>query len=261
MKANFSDARTGTGTREWSEHSMNIGLGCRNKCRYCYATVHALRYKRIADRSEWERETVRENAFPNGMAKRNGVIMFPTIHDITPTYLEKSIDVLTKTLRNGNNVLVVSKPRMDCIKPLLFALEHFKDQILFRFTIGTLDDDLSRFWEPGSPLPKERIACLMVAYGLDFSTSVSMEPMLSGKEDAIRTFEAVQSYVTDKVWLGKMNKIDQRVLKDSQQVALAALAIKDQQRDSEIRALYAALKGRPKVAWKDSIKQVAEGQP
>jgi DNA repair photolyase len=256
MANNFSNDRTGTGTREWSEYSMNIGLGCRNKCRYCYATIHALRYKRIANRDEWENETVRDNAFPNGMGKRVGVIMFPTIHDITPTYLEKSIDVLVKTLKNANNVLIVSKPRIDCIAPLLIALEPFKEQVLFRFTIGTLDNELSKFWEPGAPLPNERIECLKLTYESGFKTSVSMEPMLSGKEDAIKTFEAVEPYVTDKIWLGKMNKINQRVLMDDESVAVAVQKIKDLQSDSEVATLYNALKDNPKAEWKDSVKQV-----
>lgn len=27
-----------TGTREWSESSLNIAIGCKNNCRYCYAS-------------------------------------------------------------------------------------------------------------------------------------------------------------------------------------------------------------------------------
>jgi len=41
-----------TGTREWSQHSANLFLGCEHDCRYCYARCSALRFGRIQSAEE-----------------------------------------------------------------------------------------------------------------------------------------------------------------------------------------------------------------
>lgn len=252
----FAKSRVGSGTREWSEYSLNVGTGCRNKCRYCYATANAMRYKVIQSRDEWENEKVNDAALSRYIGKKDGVIMFPTTHDITPTYLEASKQILIKALKKGNQLLIVSKPRIDCIIPLLYELEPYKEQILFRFTIGTLSNELSLLWEPGAPLPNERIGCLEAAYNHGFKTSVSMEPMLAGTEDALKTFYTVAEFVTETIWIGKMNKIDQRVLIAEPHISQAVSEIKQLQSDGEVMRLYAELCGNPKIEWKESIKAV-----
>ena len=252
----FNENRTGTGTKEWSEYSFNIGQGCSNNCLYCYARANALRYKKISSRDEWQNEIVNEKAVSRAGIKRNGIIMFPTTHDITPTYLEPSIIALKKMLSAGNHVLIVSKPRFDCIKQVCAELESFKEQILFRFTIGTLDNSLLKAWEPGAPNAGQRTASLTLARSYGYQTSISMEPFLGDVRDVIDTFTALEPFVTDKIWIGKMNKITARVKEDSPEIKVAIELIEKQQSDKNIRWLYEQLKSHPKVAWKDSIKQV-----
>lgn len=36
----------GFGTGEWAKKNVNIGFGCPHNCRYCYAKMFAIRYKR-----------------------------------------------------------------------------------------------------------------------------------------------------------------------------------------------------------------------
>lgn len=249
----FDTARTGTGTAEWSERTENIAKGCANGCLYCYAAANAARFKQ-RDRDDWAREELTRKASMKSYPKRDGVIMFPSAHDITPFNVDAYIRVAKLILNAGNRLLIVSKPRPECITRLTEELAQWKDQILFRFTIGSLDATECKFWEPEAPCPDDRIRALRLAKESGFETSVSIEPMLEGADMALSTVEALEDHVTETIWIGKMNRPGQRVIAPE---ALAAVErIQQLQSDREILRLYDALKHHPKVRWKDSIKEV-----
>lgn len=245
-----------TGTREWSEHSYNIGIGCSHDCRYCYAKSYAHRYGWTDASQPWTTERLKDN--PPPITKKKGWTMFPTGHDITEFYLEPAIKVLREILEKGNKVLIVSKPHIQCVAEICHQLECYRTNMLFRFTIGTLDESVAKFWEPGAPSIKERIGCLKYAWEHGFATSVSMEPMLGTVVDTLDAFYVMEPYVTDKIWIGKMNKIDRRVKKENRQVEIACKLVLERQSDEKIMWLVDQLKDQPKVAWKDSIQEVME---
>jgi DNA repair photolyase len=256
MLNEFSQQRNGTGTKEWAEINAHIQKGCSNNCQYCYARANALRFGQIQERSQWQHEIIDPSAVNKRWSKRNGVIMFPTTHDITLSNLDAVIVALRNMLLPGNNVLVVSKPRLDCIVAICDELREFQDRVLFRFTIGSIDWKTCIFWEPGAPEPHDRIAALSYARGKGFKTSVSMEPMLGGADMAIETYYAVEPFVTDSIWIGKMNKIRSRVDVSIPENLAAAELLETLQRDEEILRLVDALGNEPKVMWKDSIQAV-----
>ena len=136
--------------------------------------------------------------------------MFPTSHDITPQFLEECVTVLRKLLAAGNEVLIVTKPHLECIERLCRELAAYKEKIVFRFTIGAMDDELLRFWEPGAPAFAERLAALKHAHEQGFRTSVSAEPMLDVPH-AVELYETLVPFVTDTIWFGKMNDVRKRV--------------------------------------------------
>jgi DNA repair photolyase len=252
----FSAERIGHGTKEWADYNINIGKGCSHGCLYCYASDMALRFGRIKDREEWLNEVIVYKNVTKGYRLRKGVIMMPTAHDVTGNYLPHVVSVLKKILAAGNQVLIVSKPHYDCIKEICRELSEYKAQIVFRFTIGTLDPVVSRFWEPGAPLPEGRLESLAYARSQGFETSVSMEPMLGGTDDAIRTFHGVEGHVSDKIWVGKMSLPRRRVDISRPDLLKAVEEIELLQSDEEIKRLYGHLNSHPKIAWKDSIKKV-----
>jgi DNA repair photolyase len=93
MNETFNDNRTATGTREWSEYSFNIGLGCSNNCLYCYARQNALRYKKINSPDEWQNEIVSEKAISRAQGHNKNcsddVYFDPTkSNNITNAYLK-----------------------------------------------------------------------------------------------------------------------------------------------------------------------------
>jgi DNA repair photolyase len=253
----FDAKRSGSGTREWSEHSVNIQVGCSNGCLYCYAADTAAKlHGGWCERSDWTLERLSKAAAMTSYPKKEGVVMMPTTHDITPFNLEAFIRVALLVLAKGNQMLIVSKPRLICIRPLLEALDPFKSQIMFRFTIGTMDEKLLSFWEPGAPTAAERVECLSLATLAGFRTSVSIEPIVGGEWDAISVVDAVGSLVTDSIWIGKMNKLASRVDVSEPVVAAAVQAVEDGQSDEAILRLHWLFQDVPYIRWKKSIEDV-----
>ena len=133
----------------------------------------------ISSYSEWPRKNETRRNIEKEKTKYSGTVMFPSMHDIHLDNLEVCIDLIANVLEAGNKILITSKPQMECIQRICSDFKNYKDKILFRFTIGTLDDDTLQLWEPGAPNAAERIACLAYAKAKGFQTSVSMEPMLN----------------------------------------------------------------------------------
>lgn len=254
--ATLQTSRPPTGTQEWAASNVNIQDGCEHDCRYCYAKSMAVRFKRVTPTS-WKRPRLRQHDLDRSFTKRSGRIMFPTAHDITEQNIDECLAVLSRMLAAGNELLIVSKPSLACIKCLCTELDTYKEQVVFRFSIGSTDNGALHFWEPGAPSFKERLACLQYAYALEFQTSVSGEPMLDGNPDALIT--AVRRYVTDSIWLGKINRLRQilpcNCPRDKAAVRLGEALVKLQS-DKAMLALYARYRHDPKIKWKDSIKAV-----
>lgn len=251
----FDKARDGTGTREWSDTSYNIGTGCSHGCLYCYARQHALRFRLISRSEDWTTEHCHANKIVKRFGKRRGVIMYPTTHDITPgPYLEGSLIVLRSMLEAGNQVLVVTKPHLMCIKRICEELGEFDARLMFRFTIGSGDDGDLRFWEPGAPTYAERFESLHHASACGFRTSVSMEPLLCSVDKAAFYVDGLSPLVSDTIWIGLMNKPRERTAWANRLPELdEKIRRMEQSRTLDSIMLYNTLKGNPKVRWKDSI--------
>lgn len=241
-----------TGTREWSDVSHNMGVGCSHGCLYCYAAANAVEKGIVRDRDEWKAEKLTPRRIPT----KPGVIMFPTAHDITPFYLESSLAAIQQMMDAGRNVVIVTKAHLECMKAICDRFTNHKDKLVLRVTIGSMNEQVCKFWEPGAPPPSERLAALKHAFDRGYITSVSMEPILVGVTDAVKTFTAVEPYVTEKVWIGRMNSPVRRVDTSDPEIRRKVANLKTCQSDAEMLKLYDKLKDHDKVAWKDSIKQV-----
>jgi DNA repair photolyase len=187
--------------------------------------------------------------------KYDGQVMFPSSHDITPNNLNACLTVMKNLLVAGNRVLVVSKPHFECIKTICKMFEQFKDQILFRFSIGACDDQILSYWEPNAPGYDERKESLIVAHQEGFQTSVSVEPMLDSANIDTLIGELLP-YVTHSIWIGTMNHLG-RFGKGSNMVLRQAIKkIKRGQTDAIIKAIYQRHKDNPLIKWKKEIKRV-----
>jgi DNA repair photolyase len=246
-----------SGTKEWAMYNLNISIGCSHNCRYCYAREFAGRFGRC-ESADWVHEKLTQNAFMTKYPARKGRVMFPSTHDITPGILDDCVRVLRVILAAGNDVLIVTKPHLAVVERLVkeFVKPDRREMIEFRFTIGTLSPTLSKFWEPGAPLPSERIDALKVAFEAGFNTSVSMEPMLGGFDTVSEVIAAVKDYVTDSVWIGKMNRLRSVVDMDLVENKVLVAALEQKQTDTEILKIYRKFKDNPMVKWKDSVVKV-----
>ena len=246
------------GTYEWAVENANFISGCAHNCKYCYSKEMAIRFKRKTSKN-WEKEEINAAQLIKKVKKVDGLIMYPSSHDITPINLQYSITFLQKLLESGNRVLIVSKPHMIVIEEICNTFSKFKEHILFRFTIGSNNSNVLKFWEPNAPSYEERLNCLKYAYEKGFSTSISCEPMLDSNIEQL-VFE-LDPYVTDSIWIGKANFLLRRLkmngITDIENVTKANELISSQS-DIKIKALYKNLNTNQKIKWKESIKKIVQ---
>ena len=246
-----------SGTKEWATDNVNNSTGCSNICRYCYACADALRRKHVASRDEWSTCRIRVDDVLKKHPRYPGTVMFPSSHDILPQNLYACLITLENLLRAGNRVLIVSKPRIEIIKILCKHLKRYSSNILFRFTIGAMDNEILSFWEPGAPQFDERRQALQYVFDKKFATSVSCEPMLD-TENIDALIDGLLPMVTDAIWIGKMARIRHCVEITDDTVEKAVQRIEAGQTDENIKAIYDRHKDNSKIKWKGEIKKIVD---
>jgi len=243
------------GTKEWAPHNFNFMNGCSNDCVYCYAKDMAIRFKRKTSDSWSDEQPV--SLVGKSFGKKEGAIMIPSSHDITPGNIEVAIQVMDKLVANGNELLLVTKPHFECVKRIVDLFMENKDQIKFRFTVGSANSEVLKLWEPCAPDFEERLKSLKYAFNAGYSTSISCEPLLDDQFDVL--YEKVSPWVNGSIWVGKMNMASKRV-KTNTAGAFPQEKVSDllkTQTDDIIITLFNRYKDNPMIEWKESIKKVA----
>lgn len=243
------------GTREWAVANIDCCTGCSHDCRYCYARYDQVDRRGLLTAEEWRTCRLRVDEVKCSRPLYPGQVMFPATHDILPEILEECLAVITALLRAGNRVLVVSKPHLECVQEMCRVFTAHREKLLFRFTITARDEGVLSFWEPGAPGYLERKESLRQAFTAGYQTSVSVEPMLDTPDVVAMVYELLP-WVSHSIWLGKMNKVDERVQIDSDATRCEVERITAGQQDQVIRELYLRLHHEPLLRWKESIKQV-----
>lgn len=189
------------GTKEWATSNINIFSGCEHDCKYCYAKRMAIRFNRKTE-DNWKIMEINQKTYSHSYRHRRGIIMFPTAHDITPATYPQYKKVLKKLIDAKNKILIVSKPHLDCIMNICQDFDNYKRQIEFRFTIGTNNNQVLKFWEINAPNFEERYDCVKYAQKHEFRVSISIEPLLI--RDPSELINLLSPYVKE-IWIGKMN--------------------------------------------------------
>ena len=244
------------GTKEWASSNENIQFGCQHDCLYCYAKSMSIRHKKI-DIDRWNKPILRQDKLDKKIGKRSGTTMFPTTHDLHPEQLPAIMSFIEKLLIPGNQILLVSKPHVEVIREICERFTRYKDQILFRFSIGSTDAETLQFWEPNAPTITERLCALSLAHSAGYQTSISAEPMLDDTIDDL--IKRTKPYVTDAIWIGKMNDYQRRlkINRVDNQVSKEMLdRLSRWYNDQNINSLYERYSNDPLIKWKDSIKKV-----
>lgn len=244
------------GTKEWADCNENIIHGCSNNCLYCYAKEIAIRFGRSTPDS-WKNERLNQEALNKKFRSSKKTVMFPSTHDITPEFLDESLFFIAKIVNAYDKVLIVSKPRLECIEKICDEFQNSKSKILFRFTIGSSNSETLKFWEPGASLFRERLESLKYAHDHGFATSVSCEPMLDGNIDDV--INQVLPYVTDSIWIGTMNKAQARLKINgawNDEVRQKLEELKATWTDEKIKNLCERYENTPTIKWKESISKI-----
>jgi len=246
-----------TGTKEWAEKNINIAKGCSHNCRYCYAREMLIERFRLVRADEWPKMKVDQAKVDKAYRKSKGRVMLFSSHDWTPEIMSEGLCVLRKLLEAGNQVLIVSKPHWQVITLICESYQEYKEQLEFRFTIGSIKDDVLAFWDRNAPNFTERLSCLEYAFHKGYKTSVSCEPFLDAFVAHI--YDACIAYITESFWIGKLNQFDKRVQLDDvnkQQYKTYVEPLKNCLTKTVIKAIYKTMKDKPKVQWKDSIRKM-----
>ncbi len=239
-----------SGTKEWADHNVNCIKGCSNNCRYCYAKIMAKRFGRCSEET-WQEMQINYNILNRKFRKYNGRVMFPSSHDIIekPEVKEACLLVIKKLLDAGNDLLITTKPKLSITKDIIGRFYSFKDQLQFRFTITSLDNELLSFWEQNAPSYEERFESLKYAYNNKFKTSVSIEPFLDYNPKELMV--TVSPYITESIWLGPMNYIPASNISDQEKPKY--LQIRRRYETNHLKEIFNGLKDFPKIRFKDSM--------
>ena len=211
----------------------------------------AKRFGRATEET-WKDMEIRRDIVNKSFRKYNGRVMFPSSHDIVdiPEIKDACFKVLENLLIAKNEVLVTTKPCLSVTKDIINQFVKFQQQIQFRFTITSRDNELLSFWEPNAPSHEDRLESLILAYKEKFRTSVSIEPFLDNNPQQL--VHEVAPYVTESIWIGPMNYIPRNNISEEDQ------PIYDHMRKnidvSHLKEIYEDLKDFPKIRFKDSMK-------
>lgn len=207
---------------QWAKIGWNIirsTTDCPQRCRYCYEVARKNRltgmglpdYESIRDIEDLgeleqmrERFVVDENRVrPNWTNRRKPKLwIFGSTHDIFPEMVNEYIVKVRNMVQTGSEVLIVTKPRLDCMRAICEGLNDVKNGVMIICTITSNDDEVLKYWEPFAPRYEERKECLKLAFEAGYRTSVSMEPYLSDPRPVVAD---LKQFVTHCIWLGNMN--------------------------------------------------------
>lgn len=143
------------------------------------------------------------------------------------------------------------------IEKLCRYRKSYKKQILFRFTIGSKDNEVLNFGEPYAPSYEERIKCLEYAHDKGYKVSVSIEPMLDPDNigDLLNDLPAIEM---ESVWIGKMNHTSRIAVRGSEELRAEIIDLERAQSDDNILNIYHDWKHETKIRWKDSVQKVID---
>jgi len=254
MEMKFTEELNGSKkNRQWADKGINFITGCGNQCKYCYACEMATRFHH-RDPANWRNELLRQQDVDKKIKKYPKMVMFPSSHDIRPNHLTQALQVLEHILISGNEVLVTSKPNLECIKKICESFTEYREKILFMFTIGSTDSQVLKFWETNAPSFEERFECLKMAYNMGYQTSVSAEPLLDKNVDFL--IDTLSPLITDAIWIGKVERLMHRLSSNKYDDLLTlqkANELMTWQNDPQfIQHLFHTYKDNPMIRWKTS---------
>jgi len=204
---------------EWADYGINLYMGCRHDCTYCYGKSMFNRKilwknqieqwdkpkKRIIDldtlRSELE--DIKEQRLKHNQSEL-GKIFFCSVCDTYQNYEEDKEfirSVLKVFLESKHMIYILTKNAS--IENDLDLISQYKN-VQVGFTLTSLDDTNYKNYEPNASKPSERIRVLEKAHNMGITTRVSLEPWIPEFTDPFEIVNKCYKYV-DNWWVGIYN--------------------------------------------------------
>lgn len=239
-----------TGTFEWSDATFNSQKGCINNCVYGYCkNVMAPRFRLMPKlgwehpeyrTTEWIKKHIQEKQYQE--LTPDQVIMYPSMHDFTPDNIDLCIWTIQSLLIDTKaRLLLVSKPRKACIEQIIRndIIDHEKNRIEFRFTIGSKHYDILHKWEPSATEFVERCSCMEIVLQKGFKLSISCEPLLDEDCGIVDWLLGYTDFKGD-IWIGSMN-------------------YRNDAPKLDYPAIYQKYKDNPRIRFKESFRRHLKG--
>ena len=194
-----------------ADYAVNCYAGCEHGCRYCYARF-VTRFSHPGE--PWGSFVdVKVNA-PGVLArevkrKKVGRVFISSVCDgwqpVEDNYrlTRQCLEIL---LSHGFPVSILTK---NALAQRDLDLLKSKDSVELGATITTLDENLSRLFEPRSSLPEERLALLQEAKSRGIDTYVFLGPLLPYLSDdeasILKLLKAVKEVGADYFYVDRLN--------------------------------------------------------
>ena len=188
-------------------------------------------------------------------------IMFPTSHNIIyeEPFFSACTIVLKKLLESGNTILVTIKPFFNVVKQICTLFSENRDNLTFRFTIGSSDTNILKILEINGPSFEERLKSLKYATNNGFNTSISIEPLLDFYPyELIEKLEPFLSTLDFKkdigtIWIGLLKtKYIPNILRKGK-IKKFLDDLKPTLQFNHVFQYYKELYNNPRIKWKESI--------
>lgn len=190
---------------EYAPLATNPYRGCGHKCSYCYVPLATHQARPEFDAGAIPREGFWGRLAADGHRYQKAGVTAQVMLSFSTDPYHPGDTLLTRTtlltLRDfGLAFCTLSKGGTLALRDIdLFR----PDRDAYAATLTTLDDDFSRKWERGAPLPKERIAALRAFHERGIFTWVSLEPTLD-VEASLAIVKATHGFV-DLFKIGRAN--------------------------------------------------------
>jgi len=194
--------------REYSPYACNLYIGCSHRCKYCYAP-HTIQ-RRLEDYFGVPKprkdvlKYLEQNLQTNTYEKQ---ILLSFIGDVYSENTDNSqttraaLELLNKY---SAPVAVLSKGGQKMLRDL-DVYQRFGSRIMVGTTLTFLDEARSLEWEPGAPLPQERLEVLRTLKRAGIKTLASFEPSI----DPYQSFKLIEKTLeddsVDHYKIGKVN--------------------------------------------------------
>ncbi len=183
-----------------SDYSLNCYTGCTNGCVYCYARFmqrfhpHAEAWGQFVDVKVNAVETLRRQL---RRARPGGVFMSSACDGWQPIEAERRLTrgCCELLLDGGFSVNLLTKSEMVMRDFDLFTARKAQSHV--GITLTTLDDRLSRLWEPGASSIAARCRVIAEARRVGLETGIMFAPLLPFLSDTPQSLEAMFERAAD----------------------------------------------------------------